>query len=209
VYLLLEAPANAMLSWYPLEQSLTADTAVKESAESEEDVLPVEETFPADTDLKFKGQAVGHIYDRLEYWMKNFHPDDYVRGVLAQGLRIPVDWSKIPEQYEEPDNRSAKDNYEFVREEVARLVESGQVVEWPRKPRCVNPFTAAVKAKADGQVKKRLCLDLSRSVNEALDDDVFCMSTLQDAINMTRRGDYQVIFDLKAAFHHKRIHPDC
>jgi hypothetical protein len=90
-HLLLEAPADAVFAWFPLEQPLTAGTAVEESAELEEDVLPAEETFPADTDLKFKGHAVGHIHNRLDYWMNNFHLDNYVQCILAQGLRIPVD----------------------------------------------------------------------------------------------------------------------
>jgi hypothetical protein len=47
--------------------------------------------------------------------------------------------------YEEADNKSARTNYDFVREEVARLLESGQVVEWDVKPRCCNPLTVAVK----------------------------------------------------------------
>jgi hypothetical protein len=39
------------------------------------------------------------------------------------------DWDKVPVSYEEPDNKSATENYGFVREEVARLVKGGQVVE--------------------------------------------------------------------------------
>jgi hypothetical protein len=50
---------------------------------------------------------------------------------------------------------------------------------------------------------------LSRSVKEALEDNVFSMSILQDAINITRKRDNQVIFDLKATFHHIGIHPEC
>jgi hypothetical protein len=33
------------------------------------------------------------------------------------------------------------------------------------------------------------------------------MTTLQDAINATRKGDFQMLFDLKSAFHHIRLHP--
>jgi hypothetical protein len=34
------------------------------------------------------------------------------------------------------------------------------------------------------------------------------MTTLQDAINSTRKGNFQVVFDLKSAFHHVRLHVD-
>jgi hypothetical protein len=50
-------------------------------------------------------------------------------------------------------------------------------------------------------------LDLTRCVNPSLDDNDFRMATLQDAINSVRKGDFQVVFDLKASFHHVRFHP--
>jgi hypothetical protein len=43
-------------------------------------------------------------------------------------------------------------------------------------------------------------------VNLAINDDNYRMTTLQDAINATRKGDFQVVFDLKSAFHHIRLH---
>jgi hypothetical protein len=39
-------------------------------------------------------------------------------------------------------------------------------------------------------------------VNLAVEDDRYRMTTLQDAINSTRKGNFQVVFDLKSAFHH-------
>jgi hypothetical protein len=122
---------------------------------------------------------------------------------VSEGYKIPVDWLKIPEEYEEPDNKSAKDNYEFVRSEVDRLVANRQVVECSHKLRCNNPLTVAL---ADGKVRRRLCLDLSRCVNPSLDDDEFGMATLQDAINSVRKGDFQVAFNLKAAFYHVQLY---
>jgi hypothetical protein len=61
---------------------------------------------------------------------------------------------------------------------VARLVESGQGVKWAEKPRCVNPLTVAVKRKDNGELKRRLVLDLSRCVNLAINDDHYRITTL-------------------------------
>jgi hypothetical protein len=91
--------------------------------------------------------------------VEHFCPDPYVRGILDHGFKVPVDWEKILESYEEADNKSAREH--FVREEVARLLDSGQVVEWDTKPRCCNPLTVAVKRLDNGRLKKRLVLDLS------------------------------------------------
>jgi hypothetical protein len=128
--------------------------------------------------------------------VEHFCPDAYVRGILDDGYRVPVDWEKIPEAYKEADNRSARENYGFVREEVARLLESGQIVKWDTKPRCCNPLTVAVKRMDEGELKKPLVLDLSRWVNLAVKDDDNRMTTLQNAVNSTRKGDFQVVFDL-------------
>jgi hypothetical protein len=57
--------------------------------------------------------------------------------------------------------------------------------------------TVAVKRLDDESLKKRLVLDLSRCVNLAVEDDRYRMTTLQDAIDSTRKGDFQVVFDLK------------
>jgi hypothetical protein len=72
---------------------------------------------------------------------------------LDHGFEVPVNWEKIPEAYEEADNKSARINYDFVREEVARLLESWQIVKCDTKPRCCNPLTVAVKRKDDGELK--------------------------------------------------------
>jgi hypothetical protein len=69
---------------------------------------------------------------------------------VHHGFKAPINREKIPEAYEESDNKSARENYDFVQEEVDRLVGSGQVVKWAKKPRCVNPLTVAVKRKDNG-----------------------------------------------------------
>jgi hypothetical protein len=153
-----------------------------------------------------RGQSVGRIHERADFRVEHFCPDAYVRGILDEGYRVPVNWEKIPEAYEEADNKSTRVHYGFVRKEVARLLESGEIVKWDTKPRCCSPLTIAVKRKDDEELKKRLVLDLSRCVNPPVKDDDYRMTTLQEAVNSRRKGDFQVVFDLKSAFHHVRLH---
>jgi hypothetical protein len=35
---------------------------------------------------------VGHVHERVDFWVEHFHPDPYVRGILDQGFKVPVDW---------------------------------------------------------------------------------------------------------------------
>jgi hypothetical protein len=44
-----------------------------------------------------RGRPVGHIHERVDFLVEHFRPDPYVRGILDQGFKVPVDWDKIPE----------------------------------------------------------------------------------------------------------------
>jgi hypothetical protein len=194
---LLDAPINAHFASFPAEVGKAGNA----SSRADKDIEYAEAELVGQ-----RGRPVGHIHKRVDFWVEHFHPDPYVRGILDQGFKVLVDWDKIPESHEEADNKSAREHYNFVLEEVARLLNFGQVVEWDAKPRCCNPLTVAVKRLDDGSLKKRLALDLSRCVNLAVEDDRYRMTTLQDAINSTRKGNFQVVFDLKSAFHQVRLH---
>jgi hypothetical protein len=164
---------------------------------------------PEEANLKRLGEAVGFVHERMDFWKNNLEEDVYAEGVLKDRYKIPVDWKKKSAVYQEEDNKSASENYSFVREEVKRLVESGQVVRWPKRPRCKNPLTVALKRKEDGTFKKRLVLDLSRCVNLAIEDNSYKMTTLRNALYSTREGDFQFLFDLKSVYHHLRLNPVC
>jgi hypothetical protein len=166
---LLDAPIDAHFAAFTAGE---ANVSLSGASEEGEDVEEMAEFV--------RGRPVGHIHKRAYFWVEHLHPDPYVHGILDHGFKVPVDWDKIPESYEEADNNSARKYYNFVQEEVARLVNSGQVVECDAKPRCCNPLT--------------------------VEDDRYHMTSLQDAINSTRKGNFQVVFDLKLAFHHVRLH---
>jgi hypothetical protein len=77
-----------------------------------------------------------------------------------------------------------------MREEVARLVRDGQVVEADQVPRSTNPLSLAFKVNADGTIKKRLVIDLSRWINKFVIPDSFCMSRFQDALAQSTASDF-------------------
>jgi hypothetical protein len=156
----------------------------------------------------FEGKAVGEIHSRAEFWKRSFVLDSFVAGILKEGYKVPVKDGFPDEPYEEDDNKSARDNYDFVRNEVRKLVEKGRVIKAKTKPACVNPLTVASKKLEDGTLKLRLVLDLSRKVNLAVEPDPFKMITMKDVLEVTEQGCYQLVFDFQAAFHHVALHPD-
>ena len=69
------------------------------------------------------------------------------------------------------------------------------------------PLTVSYKRAKDGSIKKRLCWDGSRCVNLCLQEQTVKLSHFQRALEQTRPGDFQVTYDLKAAYHHIKICP--
>jgi hypothetical protein len=117
-----------------------------------------------------------------------------------------------PEQrstiYREKNNKSARTEMDFVRTEVARLVEAGQVVEVAKATKVTNPLSVAFKVNPDGSIKKRLIIDLSPWVNNFVKPDVYRMSRFQDALDQSDQGNFQSVYDVSKAYHHIRLHPE-
>jgi hypothetical protein len=74
-------------------------------------------------------------------------------------------------RYEENNNQSARNEMDFVRSEVARLLKEGQIMECKSPPPCTNPLSVAFKVNVDGSIKRRLVIDLSRWVNDFISPD--------------------------------------
>jgi tRNA(Phe) wybutosine-synthesizing methylase Tyw3 len=163
-------------------------------------------------DSGFLGRAVGSVHEPtlVKFWKETFERDIYVENILRLGYKIPVKMSteEATKTYREKNNKSARDEMPFVRSEVKRLVESGQVIQVDSAPRCTNPLSVAFKINSDGSIKKRLVIDLSRWVNEFIVLDRFKMARFQDALSQAAPGDFQSVYDISKAYHHLRLHPD-
>jgi hypothetical protein len=173
------------------------------------------DTFPGQTAGKgqtaaaagFLWWAVGSIQESMDFGKKTFDYDQYVWKILEEVYKIPVKMTgeEMATRYREKNNKSARDNMEFVRQEVDRLVKSGQVIKVKKAPHIVNPLSVAYKINADGTYKARLVTDLSRWVNKFVIRDRY---RLQDALAQSSKGDYQNVFDITEAYYHIRLHPE-
>jgi hypothetical protein len=163
-------------------------------------------------DSGFLGRAVGSVHepDLVKFWKEIFKKDIYVENILRFGYKIPVKMSteEATKMYREKNNKSARDEMPFVRSEVKRLVESGQVIQVDSAPRCTNLLSVAFKINSDGSIKKRLVIDLSRWVNGFIIPDRFKMARFQDALSHAAPGDFQAVYNISKAYHHLRLHPD-
>ena len=85
----------------------------------------------------------------------------------------------MPDRYHEDNNKSAKENPEYLRQEVQSLCDKGVVTKVKNRPHCCSPLTVASRKLASGKIKNRLCLDLSRKVNKHMKREGVKLSTLQ------------------------------
>jgi hypothetical protein len=203
-----------------LVESLAEEPWILAPAEFSAPLAPVD-AFPGTLDSEgrrarqsasssFLGKAVGGIHESITFWSLFFEDDPYVMNILKEGFKIPV---KMDEKqrftiYRERNNQSARNDMAFVREEVDRLVKAGQVVRIASATTCTNPLSVAYKVNADGSIKKRLVIDLSRRVNIFVTPDSYRMSRFQDALSQLSAGDFQAVFDVSKAYHHLRLAPE-
>jgi hypothetical protein len=107
-------------------------------------------------DSVFLGRAVGSVHEptSVKFWKETFEKDIYVENILRHGYKIPVKLSveEATKTYREKNNKSARDEMPYVRAEVKRLVESGQVIQ--------------VNSAPDGQLLGRIMRPILRKLSE-------------------------------------------
>ena len=160
-------------------------------AEAHEDVEVVE--LIAEEDLEM--QVHGTLREHYGAWVEA-GAGSFVLGVIREGFRLNL--CEEPGMYEEKNNRSFEQHKEFAVEAIKKLVKLKIVLEVSRKEvDCINPLTVAVNAKG----KKRLCIDLSRNVNQCNEAIKFKIESTVKFLQVVNKEDYLWVFDLKSAYH--------
>jgi hypothetical protein len=136
------------------------------------------------------------------FWTDTLQCAHWVLSVLTHGYRLP--FRTAPGEYEEANNATVFKNPEICAQMVMELRESGVIEFVDAKPWCVSPL-GLVSREVDGVVKNRLVFDASRWINLHIDPPAVKLSTLDRALQMTRPGDYQIVFDLRSAYYNVKI----
>ena len=87
----------------------------------------------------------GGLAKSLLYWRDALSSSEYVLTIVREGYRIPL--NSLPPTYNLTNNKSARDQPEFVRHAILKLLNGGYVIECPTPPHCVNPLTVAKRKK--------------------------------------------------------------
>ena len=135
------------------------------------------------------------------FWTETLKANDWVIDLLEHGYSLP--FLSEPTSSNTRNNLSARNNSQFVREEVIKLQRTGVVSFVTEKPFIVSPLTVA----SNSGGKLRLCLDVSRSVNQFLKIPKVVLADLNIALQLTDVDDWQAVYDLASAYHHIKILP--
>ena len=154
------------------------------------DGVPVEEV---ETELR----VVDSLRGKLEAW-RQYGAGKMVLQIINNGLKLNFT-GKAPTFYEEVNNKSFSNSEDFGIEEIRKLLANGVVEEVSRaEVTCINPMSIASNKKG----KKRLCIDLSRHVNDVCGAKKFTIESVKQFTKTVRRGSWCWYYDLKSAFHH-------
>ena len=119
--------------------------------------------------------------------------------ITSSGYKIPFIEEPPCAKFE--NNKSALDNSEFVNEALARLVETGCVLEVPFLPKVISPLSVSTKIN-----NKRLILDL-RYVNKFIWKEKIKFDDWSVFRNYLCPKGYMFKFDLCSGYHHPDIVP--
>ncbi len=144
-----------------------------------------------------------HQQEFRQFWVDRLEADSWTLEVLQEGYSPP--WQRKPGPYQEANNASVRGEEVFVWETVKTWQRQGAVEAVAVHPTCVSPLSVAKAVKADGRIKKRLCLDGSRHINLLLEREPFRMTTVAGAAEIIEPGDFQFCYDLDSAYFHVLI----
>ena len=132
----------------------------------------------------------GNIH-RMQYrsfWKDVLKPSKMVMDTIENGYSLP--FMSIPPPSFEKNNKSARDDMPFVRQEVKRLEKLGCIERVVHRPRCVLPLSSVFSK------KKRLVVDGSRCLNPYLQHRRVRLQDLRDIPDIVKKGMWFFVDDL-------------
>ena len=141
--------------------------------------------------------VVGRLKRNYNYW-KNMGCSPYILDVILNGYLIPINGTIDPVLLK--NNKSSREEPNFVRLSIDELLESGAITECKQPPHVVNPLTVAKKGG-----KLRLVIDL-RHLNQTICCKKYKYENHDTVAQYLTKGGYMSAFDLKAGYHHVGVH---
>ena len=147
-----------------------------------------------------EASPVGRLRKHINKW-KDISDNKYILDVIENGYKIP--FKQVPTETVLKNNKSARDNMEFVKQEIQTLLTKGVVSEVKEKPKVINPLTVAYNRSG----KPMFVLDC-RHINPCIHLFKVKFEDIKIAIEMFEPNSFLYTFDLKSAYHHIDIYTE-
>ena len=141
----------------------------------------------------------GRLKKNVKFWREELMAPENIIRVIEDGYILPL--LLVPNAYKADNQRSARENNEFVTKEVSKLVNNGCVRAFVAQPFVCRPLSVVINAKG----KKRLVVNL-RYLNQFLWKQKFKYDDMRIALLMLYNREIMFTFDLKSGYHHINIY---
>ena len=141
-----------------------------------------------------------HKQEYREFWRNKVKPSKLVMDVIENKYKLPF-ISEPPKSFE-GNNKSAREDLEFVKAELLRLEKLGCLKRVDKQPHLVLPLSSVFSK------KKRLVVDASRALNPYLKDRRVRLQDHRDVPDFVKPGDNFFIEDLDSGYWHLGVHED-
>ena len=135
-----------------------------------------------------------------EFWVNVLKPSDLVLKTISEGYSLP--FKSFPPPSFERNNKSARDDMPFVRQEVKRLESLGCIRKVQHRPRCVLPLSSVFSK------KKRLVVDGSRCLNPYLQHRRVRLQDHRDIPELVKEGFWFFTDDMDSGYWHIAVNPE-
>ena len=127
-----------------------------------------------------------------EFWCETLKPSRYVLDIIKFGYKLP--FSSEPPRSFSQNNRSAREDQDFVRAEIFRLESLGCIERVETLPYLILPLSSVFSK------NKRLVVDASRSLNPYLKNRRVRLQDHRDIPTFVNSGDIFTVDDLDSGY---------
>lgn len=135
-----------------------------------------------------------------DFWRNEICPSTLVMDTIEFGYKLP--FAQIPPASFEKNNKSAREDMDFVRAEVLRLESLKCLSKVTERPHLILPLSSVFSK------KKRLVVDASRALNPHLQHRRVRLQDHRDVPNVVKQGDFLACDDLDSGYWHVMVHPE-
>ena len=152
-----------------------------------------------DKPLSTNSSVPGNIHspEYLDFWIQVLKVDENFVRFLKDGYALPFKNGIPPPSVFSKNNKSFMEKKQFGIEEIERLEKLGCIYKVDVQPTIVLPLSVVHSG------KWRLVVDVSRHLNQYLEERHVKLETLDDAELSVEQGDYQAISDLDSGYWHE------